>query len=89
MNIKELAEQAGLEEGCVHGDWTSLNWPDVRAADLERFAELIRAEEREVCAKLCDAECNQDKTDTIRITTYEAGGYVVAEYCAKKIRSRK
>lgn len=40
--LKEMAEQAGLEEGCVHGDWTSLNWPDVRAEDLERFAELVR-----------------------------------------------
>lgn len=40
--LKELAVQAGLEEGCVHGDWTSLNWPDVRAEDLERFADLVR-----------------------------------------------
>ena len=45
--LKELARQAGLEEGCVHGDWTSLNWPDVRAEDLERFAELVRQDERE------------------------------------------
>ena len=52
--LKELAEQAGLEEGCVHGDWTSLNWPDVRAEDLERFAELVRQDEREACAKLAD-----------------------------------
>ena len=55
MNDKltELAIQAGLEEGCVHGDWTSLNWPDVRAEDLERFAELVRADERDICAALC------------------------------------
>jgi hypothetical protein len=45
--LKELAEQAGLEEHPVHGDWSSLNYPDVRGADLERFAELVRADERE------------------------------------------
>ena len=49
--LKELAEQAGLEEHPVHGDWTSLNWPDVRGADLERFAELVRHDERQGCAE--------------------------------------
>jgi len=82
MNIKKLAKQAGLEEGCVHGDWTSLNWPDVRAADLERFAELIRADEREACAKLCD--------DASLYFEYDrASPEYSAEYCAKEIRSRK
>jgi len=38
--IKELAEQAGLEE-LGDGDWCSLNHPDVRAEHLERFAELV------------------------------------------------
>jgi hypothetical protein len=52
--LKELAVQAGLEEHPVHGDWTSLNLPDVRGADLERFAKLVRQDEREACAKLCD-----------------------------------
>jgi hypothetical protein len=51
--IKELAEQAGLEE-LGDGDWCSLNHPDVRAEHLERFAELVRADEREACAKLCE-----------------------------------
>ena len=51
--IKELAEQAGLEE-LGDGDWCSLNHPDVRAEHLERFAELVRQDEREACAKLCE-----------------------------------
>ena len=66
--IKELAEQAGLEE-LGDSDWCSLNHPDVRAEHLERFAELVRqdereqmglickdivAREREACAKFCD-----------------------------------
>jgi hypothetical protein len=44
--IKELAEQAGLEE-LGDGDWCSLNHPDVRAEHLERFADLVRQDERE------------------------------------------
>jgi len=51
--IKELAEQAGLEE-LWDGDWCSLNHPDVRAEHLERFAEFVRQDEREACAKLLD-----------------------------------
>jgi hypothetical protein len=44
--LKELAEQAGLEE-LGDGDWCSLNHPDVRAEHLERFAEIVRADECE------------------------------------------
>jgi hypothetical protein len=44
--IKELAEQSG----CVlHG----LVWV-ANDADLEHFAELVRQDEREACAKLCE-----------------------------------
>jgi hypothetical protein len=42
MNIKELAEQAGFKS--IHG----------YDEEFERFAELIRADEREACAKLCE-----------------------------------
>ena len=38
--LKEMARKAGLEE-LGDGDWCSLNHPDVRGADLERFAELV------------------------------------------------
>jgi hypothetical protein len=47
--IKELAEQAGLSrEFSVSGLWLADD------AELERFAELVRQDEREACAKLCD-----------------------------------
>jgi len=52
--IKKLAEQAGLEE-LGDSDWCSLNHPDVRAENLERFASLVRQDEREACAKLCES----------------------------------
>jgi len=51
--LKELAEQAGLEE-LGDSDWCSLNHPDVRAEHLERFAELVRQDEQASCAKLLD-----------------------------------
>ena len=51
--LKDLAVQAGLEE-LDDGDWSSLDWTDVYPEDLERFAELVRQDEREECAKLCD-----------------------------------
>jgi len=46
---KALAEQAGFVvwDGAV--DW-SCNYDD----ELEKFAELVRADEREACAKVCE-----------------------------------
>ena len=47
--LKELAEQAGLSrEFSVSGLWLSDD------EELERFADLVRQDEREKCAKLCD-----------------------------------
>jgi len=59
MNIKELAEQAN-----EYADWSlntdpKVNWYEVRD---ERFAELIRQDEREACAALCE-ELHNCETD--------------------------
>lgn len=52
MNIKELAEQAGLAYKTPNGKyWIDAGYPDIH---LERFAELVAAAEREECAKLCE-----------------------------------
>ena len=48
--IKELAEQAGITFDTLGASYTYGSLPDF----LERFAELVRADEREICAKLCD-----------------------------------
>jgi hypothetical protein len=51
--IKELAEQAGFNDfpNDVNGVWiTDGYWEE----ELERFAELVRQDEREACAKLLD-----------------------------------
>ena len=46
MNIKEFAEQAGL----LYMDYIRVD----SMKQIERFAELVAAHEREECAKLCD-----------------------------------
>jgi hypothetical protein len=41
-------ETPGVEPAFRNGFWT------VTSEELERFAELVRADEREACAKVCD-----------------------------------
>jgi hypothetical protein len=57
--IKELAEQAGL----YYEDTITDEEYDIA---IERFAELVRQDEREACAKLCEdmsnTEANMNKT---------------------------
>ena len=53
--LKELAEQAGLmctEDVNADGAAGILLW--FKKFDLERFADLVRQDEREACARLCD-----------------------------------
>ena len=45
--------------------------------DVEKFAELVRADEREQCAKVCDVQAEKDKFE---------GCY--ANACAEAIRAR-
>jgi len=67
--LKELAEQAGFDKH--HAEY------DTR---IERFAELVRQDEREACAKLCD---DLQLTD-LCIRDWADGTYD----CAKAIRAR-
>ena len=48
--VIEMAREAGLPEAWI-SDTGVLKW-----SDLERFAELVRADERESCAKVCESE---------------------------------
>ena len=82
--IKELAEQAGITfdaemcEGWIADD-----------EHLERFAELVRQDERELCAKLCEDQIKSYMSK--RYTTDPLGGYrerFASEQCAKAIRAR-
>ena len=49
--IKELAEQAGFNLGRFDVGSASL-----LSQRIERFAELVRQDEREACAKLCEEQ---------------------------------
>jgi hypothetical protein len=48
--IKQLAKRAGLGE-TNNGEWYPL---PVGMEHIKHFAELVRQDEREKCAKLCD-----------------------------------
>jgi hypothetical protein len=68
--IKELAEQATtIEYGADCGF-------DRVTFDKEKFADLIRADEREACAKLCDKQA-------------EGAYWEGADACAELIRARE
>ena len=68
--LKELAEQAGLDP-CVFYD---------NLLRLSDFAELVRQDEREANAKLCEEVGDKAKDND----GYTIGGYA----CAKAIRAR-
>jgi hypothetical protein len=74
MKHKELAEQAGI--GYLYEYEMKWAWLD----ELEHFAELVRADEREACAKLCEEVGDKAKDND----GYTIGGYA----CAKAIRAR-
>lgn len=58
---KELAEQAGLsKEFFVSGLWLADD------SELEHFADLVRQDEREACAKLCEEQMG----NTMLLTSY-------------------
>jgi hypothetical protein len=81
--LKKLVEQAGFE--ISSSNFADLGWvwcSDEYPIDkqLERFAELVRDDEREACAKLCD---DLQLTDLV-IRDWADGTYD----CAKTIRAR-
>ena len=67
-------ETPGVEPAFRNGFWT------VTSEELERFAELVRADEREACAKLCDVE-----EETANQETW----YQCAKELAEQIRARE
>ena len=81
--IKELAEQAGILPSFQNPDvWICHDF------ELERFAELIRADEREACAKLCDEKAKRDFNWASENADKYHAQASWAELCAKAIRRR-
>jgi hypothetical protein len=76
MNNRQISEQAGVDEDVY-------TWNQIQ---LERFAELVRQDEREACAKLCE------QTDIVQYisgihTRDDASGTL--DKAAKAIRARE
>jgi hypothetical protein len=74
--LKELAMQAAVQAGGqMFGELCgTLNF------DVERFAELVRQDEREVCARVCEDEAEGLVGDDV-------SGADGASYCANAIRA--
>jgi len=75
LEIIELAKQSDL---MADGEmWFSPTYgnADVHITDLERFAKLVAAKEREACARVCE------ETD-------DGTPYNLAKECAAAIRAR-
>ena len=51
----ELARQAGLEFTYDPTETPMSVFVEARGEDLETFADLIRADEREACAQVCES----------------------------------
>ena len=59
--IRELAEQAGFVLWPDRGPFGEvIDWASNYDEELEKFAELVRQDEREACAKLCDEMAAKD-----------------------------
>jgi hypothetical protein len=72
MNVFKLIEDHGLT---LHGD-------------IEHFAELVRADEREACAEICDGISEWYETRTDLNQTQKQVGQLAAEVCGVRIRER-
>ena len=83
FDTEEIIRMAQKAFGAEH----ELFWMNGTDEYFERFAALVAAAEREACAKVCDAECNPTPHEG-HITTYQSGGYIMAEYLASAIRAR-
>ena len=74
----ELARQAGIEEAfSLKQDQYLVRFKD---DSLERFAEIVRADEREACAKVCENIYEGDEA---------CGDWPSPEQCAAAIRARE
>ena len=82
--IKKLAEQSGM-------DWDTHSWCWLtNPPHLEKFAELVRQDEREACAKLCLEPIHYGQIQNNKSTV---GGNKffrdkTAQECAAAIRAR-
>jgi hypothetical protein len=75
--VIEMAREAGFM-AITNDDPDVGAWYECFTSEIERFAELVRADEREACAQICEQYADVD--------TYENG--VTLDFHAKLIRER-
>ena len=84
--VIEMAQEAGLRSAVLlrlYGKTEALCESELEELEqIKKFAELVRADEREACAKLCD-----DKHDTWRFGDGEDSTSGPKD-CAAAIRAR-
>lgn len=66
-DITRMAQESGV--------WDTIGFPK----EIERFADLVAAAEREACARVCDL--------AVRANSYQ-GSYQTVSDCAAVIRAR-
>jgi len=74
MSVRRVAQQAGMTPMKLFG---ATKFIEVWTPDLLAFAELVRADEREACAKVCDENAKNNSNPMN-----------FAENCATDIRAR-
>jgi hypothetical protein len=80
--IKELAKQAGFDvEDRANEIWFDEGW---YTSIVERFAELVRQDEREACAKACE----KVHDDYINDRNNDGYDWPDGHDCADAIRAR-
>ena len=84
-DIIRMARQADLHERVKDGAGYVVRIPNLE--NLERFAALVAAAEREACAKLCEQEqfeLTEDVTGKNALQLFDSG----CRCCAEMIRRR-
>ncbi len=77
--VIEMAREAGMVYREFEDEFANANTDGVDVETLERFAELVRADEREACAKVCEEIYTGEEA---------CGDWPTPEMCAAAIRAR-
>ena len=87
-DIIRMAREAGLGASLTHGVSEPVVWIEFTDwhDEVERFAALVTAHEREVCARIADSYGGPK--EPMMVGTYEAGWHNAAEAIAADIRAR-
>jgi len=80
-DIIKLAREAGIAR--LPDNWGDGWWQSDSTAELERFAALVAAAEREECARVCDSSVHDSY-----IEGYTGAKHSARRECAAAIRAR-